>query len=106
MSVGDVNGVDHTGSVDPSTGDLHGSNPALAAQFQAHLRLARQNMTAGPRYAFNNTQPNQTATDASPRFNFQQPDGPTVLCRRIHSVARLSHPGLADYWGCLAVNLA
>jgi hypothetical protein len=72
MSVGDVNSVDHTGGVAPSTGDLHGSNPALAAQFQAHLRLARQNMTAGPRYAFNNTQPNQTAADASPRFNFQQ----------------------------------
>jgi hypothetical protein len=73
MSVGDVNSVDHTCSVDPSTGDLHGSDPALAAQFQAHLRLARQNVTAGPRYAFNNTQPNQTATDVSPRFNFQQP---------------------------------
>jgi hypothetical protein len=73
MSVGDVKSVDHTGSVDPRTGDLHGSNPALAAQFQTHLQLARQNMAAGPRYAFNNTQPNQTATDASPRFNFQQP---------------------------------
>jgi hypothetical protein len=73
MSVGDVNSVDHTGGVDPSTGDLHGANPALAAQFQTHLELARQNMTAGPRYAFDNTQPNQTATDAPPRFNSQQP---------------------------------
>ena len=73
MSVGDVNSVDHTVSVDPSTRDLQGSNPALAAQFQAQLQLARQNTTAGPRYAFNNTQPNQTVTDASPRFNFQQP---------------------------------
>jgi hypothetical protein len=73
MSVGDVNSVDHTGSADPGTGDLQGSNPALAAQFQTHLQLARQNMTAGPRYGFNSTQPNQTATDASPRVNFQQP---------------------------------
>jgi hypothetical protein len=77
MSVGDVNSVDSIGSVDPSTGDQHGSNPALAAQFQTHLQLARQNMTAGPRYAFNNTQPNQTATDASRRFNFQRPDPQT-----------------------------
>ena len=73
MSVADVNSVDHTGGVDRRTGDLQGSDPALAAQFQTHLQLARQNMTAGPRYAFDNTQPNQTATDASPRFNFQQP---------------------------------
>jgi hypothetical protein len=73
MSVGDVNSVDHTGGVDRRTGDLQGSDPTLAAQFQTHLQLARQNMTAGPRYVFDNTQPNQTATDASPRFNFQQP---------------------------------
>jgi hypothetical protein len=73
MSVGDVNSVDHTGSAGPSAGDLQGSNPTLAAQFQTYLQLARQNMTAGPRYAFNSTQPNQTATDASPRFNLQPP---------------------------------
>ncbi len=68
MTVGDVNSVDPTGGICPSTGDLQRSNPALAAQFQAHLQLARQNMTAGQRYALSDTpwQPNQTATDASP----------------------------------------
>jgi hypothetical protein len=73
MSVGDVNSVDPTGGFYPSRGDLQGSNPALAAQFQAYLQSARQNMTAGQHYAFNNMQPNQTTTGASPRFNFQQP---------------------------------
>jgi hypothetical protein len=68
MTVGDVNRVNPTGGSYPSTGDLQGSNPALAAQFEAHLQLARQNMTAGQRYALSETpwQPNQTATDASP----------------------------------------
>jgi hypothetical protein len=42
---------------------LFGLGNLLAAQFQTHLQLARQNMTAGPRYAFDNTQPNQTATE-------------------------------------------
>jgi hypothetical protein len=68
MTAGDVNSVDPTGGIYPSTGDLKGSDPALAAQFQAHLQVARQNMTAGQRYALSDTpwQPNQTATGASP----------------------------------------
>jgi hypothetical protein len=79
MSVGDGNSVDRSGSTYPTTGDLQGSDPALAAEFQASLQLARQNMTAGQRYALNGLSwpPNQTATDASPPFNFQQPSPQT-----------------------------
>jgi hypothetical protein len=104
MSVGDVNSVDHTGSADPSTGDLQGSNPALAAQFQTHLQLARQNMTAGPRYAFNSTQPNQTATDASPRFNFQQP-GPQTNKPTNTAGRRTITPGAGGLLGLLGSEL-
>jgi hypothetical protein len=104
MSVGDVNSVDHTGGVDRRTGDLQGSDPALAAQFQAHLRLARQNMTAGPRYAFDNTQPNQTATDASPRFNFQQP-GPQTNKPTNTAGRRTITPGAGGLLGLFGSEL-
>jgi hypothetical protein len=72
MSVDDANSVDPTGGIHPGTDDLQGSHSALAAQFQAHLQLARQNMTAGQRYVWSDApwRPNQTATDASSRFNF------------------------------------
>jgi hypothetical protein len=69
MSVGDGNSVDRTGGAYPTMGNPHGSDPALAAEFQASRQLARQNMTAGQRYALNSLPwpSNQTATDASPR---------------------------------------
>jgi hypothetical protein len=37
MSVGDGNSVDRTGGAYPTTGNPHGSDPALAAEFQASL---------------------------------------------------------------------
>jgi hypothetical protein len=79
MSVGDGNSVDRTGGAYPTMGNPHGSDPALAAEFQASRQLARQNMTAGQRYALNSLPwpSNQTATDASPPFNFQQPSPQT-----------------------------
>jgi hypothetical protein len=104
MSVGDVNRVDPTGGVHPSTGDVRGSNSAVAAQFQAHLQLAHQGMTGGQRYAWSDTPwPNQTATDASPRFNFQQP---TPQTSKVPDPGRLTvRPGAGGIFG-IEIGLA
>lgn len=87
MNVGDVNSADPSGGVDPtvdptrgvypSMGDLQGSVRGLAEQFQAHLQLARQNMTAGQRYAFNGSQW-QPTTDAARGVKTPTSDAPVA----------------------------
>lgn len=107
MSIGDVNRVDPTGGVYPSTGDLHGSSPALAAQFHANLQVARQHMTAGQRYAWNETpwQPNQTAADASRRLNFRQPSPQINKVPLPTNTPDLDRPPIKPGAGGLAIEL-
>src|SRR5260370_29002575 len=81
MSMGiDRGGIDRmSASVSSLGANLEGFDPALAAQFDASLQSARQNnMTAGPRYALNDSpwQPDQTKTDAAPGVTTPPSDAP------------------------------
>ncbi len=83
MSIGiDSVGIDRmSASVSSLGANLEGFDPALAAQFDASLQSARQNnMTAGPRYALNDSpwQPDQTKTDAAPGVTTPPSDAPVA----------------------------